>query len=953
MKKLIFIFLISVITFLDVSAEIVETMLHVGHPVKDYAMTYDEKYIFTRGEEEICVWDLNNLMLIKILPIKTPNIYAHPADSRLIYISLNKTDSSLPAQGAQYAIIDWTDGKTIGYVGRGSTPEVRASGDLEVARYYNDILSFAPLTLNSRSTGWLGGLNVNIGNVSPNFNDSLLVTSGIYPQIWDLKLARPVSKIDYLEYIDPSIEEKDKYEYVNRLPYKKGFLPSIIKYYEASFIDGKEDIILGGVRDTVTIWSPDMDRHYELKKKIAVGEGPSPILSFKGDTIIAATEKGIFQSIGYQPFTKLEKLNEISGTSSFNTISSAYGNGLFLAAANNGRNVKATLLESDFEGNPTGRVSDRNLDFIQDIKVSHGRDYAALTYNNRGIAEVDLSGDTLKIGEAKKTDWLRDEEITRVAILPDAIIAAATTSGALNFWRKGETESFAQNRHHHGEINSISLSSDSLKMYTSDRNGQLTVWDTRTLEPIMDIYHIWSIDGEAYVFLTPDNYYKASPNAYRYINFVKDGKPYSFEQFDYRNNRPDIIVSRLGGNQEDIELLEKAWEKRLKRAGISRESLSEDFHVPETVIENRKRLPNITEEEICNFDIRFSDDIYNLNDINVLINGVPVLSPSQRKVSDKETFISLPLELASGVNEIEFFCTNEKGASSLRERVNITYTPKKGEKPNVYIFAAGVSDYKDPDFNLQYAGKDASDFSNMLKKQISKQFGKINVMLLKDKEFNEMMFPKVREFLKQARRDDVVIMFYAGHGVLDSELDYYLGTSSMNFQDPKDGGVAYEDFVSLLDETGSVNRYCFIDACHSGELDKDDYMAVNTVSLPADEELIFRAAGNGISAKAEVEKVNAVLEDNFLDLRSGAGASILSSAGGQELAVEGKKWGNGLFTYCLLSGIINNEADTDHDGTITLKEWVSYTKEKVSELSEGAQTPNLRSNNYHNDLKIK
>lgn len=62
-------------------------------------------------------------------------------------------------------------------------------------------------------------------------------------------------------------------------------------------------------------------------------------------------------------------------------------------------------------------------------------------------------------------------------------------------------------------------------MFTADMNGQITVWDTKTQEPIVFVYQTTGDSGSEYIFLTPDHYYKATPGINRHINFVKDGSP--------------------------------------------------------------------------------------------------------------------------------------------------------------------------------------------------------------------------------------------------------------------------------------------------------------------------------------------------------------------------------------------------------------------------------------------
>lgn len=929
----------------------ITTMLHRGHPVDSYAISYDKRYIFTRGDAEICVWDLRNMMLVATLPVKSSRIVTHPADPHLLYVKLKDVGISYMPTEADYAIIDWTDGSTVGYVTSNQIPGVSATADLGVCTYNKDMLVLVPMTMNAKVAGYIGGMNADIGSARTNHNDSLLLTSGLLPQIWDLRHARLVSNIPYYRYLRPGA--KGTITELRDIPYARGQRPSTATFCEAYFMPGTNDIILGGVRDTVTVWRLDEGANATLAAEIPVGAGPSPSLSVSGDTIIAATKHGIFRSVGGARFRELEAFRLASGRDEFNTVSRPYGAGRFLVGSSDGRKGMASVIEGAFGSDTPLRVADKAYGWVQDIKLSPRADYAAVTYGNRGIARLDLTGDTLHYGPALETDWLDGEKITRCEVLPDGTVVGGTTLGALSFWKKGATRSFMQNRVHHASINSITLSNDSTRMFTADRAGQITIWDTATLKPVVYLYQVLGLDDPGYVLLTPDHYYKATPNAREFINFVKDGRPYAFEQFDLRNNRPDIVLSRLGGDPAEIDLLHRAWQKRLRRAGIKEESLSTDYHVPEATVTNRDRIPAVTSDSIVTVEATFSDAKYDLGEISVTLNGVPVLDPALRRVSGRRHSMTLPLELASGNNSIVVSCTNSRGAGSLRETINVTCTPRAPRQPDLYVVAVGVGGYADARYNLDYAAKDATDFAAMMQGAPARRFGAVHPLVLTDSGFSAGSLDSIRRFLSGARRDDVVIIFYAGHGVLDAGLDYYLATHGMDFANPAQGGIPYDDFVGVLDGTAPVNRYCFIDACHSGELDKEDYLAVNTVAMPEGEELVFRAAGSGVAAKEDVERVNALLGDMFLDLRWGVGATVLSSAGGAELAVEGAEWKNGLFTYCLKKGLENDSADADHNGTVTLKEWIDYTSRQVTELSGGRQSPTLRAHNYHNDLNIK
>ena len=90
----------------------------------------------------------------------------------------------------------------------------------------------------------------------------------------------------------------------------------------------------------------------------------------------------------------------------------------------------------------------------------------------------------------------------------------------------------------------------------------------------------------------------------------------------------------------------------------------------------------------------------------------------------------------------------------------------------------------------------------------------------------------------------------------------------------------------------------------------------------------------------------------FTDLRRGTGATVISSAGGKEYAMESDAWKNGLFTYCLIHGLKDSAADTNKDGKIVLSELQQYLREEVTNLSNGAQKPTSRIENLSMDFKI-
>jgi uncharacterized caspase-like protein len=90
----------------------------------------------------------------------------------------------------------------------------------------------------------------------------------------------------------------------------------------------------------------------------------------------------------------------------------------------------------------------------------------------------------------------------------------------------------------------------------------------------------------------------------------------------------------------------------------------------------------------------------------------------------------------------------------------------------------------------------------------------------------------------------------------------------------------------------------------------------------------------------------------FTDLRQHSGVTVISSAGGTEAAWEAEAWKNGLFTYCMLSGMKDLKADLNKNGKVTLNELQKFVSEEVNRLSDGEQTPTYRVENTILDYEL-
>ncbi len=480
-------------------------------------------------------------------------------------------------------------------------------------------------------------------------------------------------------------------------------------------------------------------------------------------------------------------------------------------------------------------------------------------------------------------------------------------------------------------------------------NSSITINDLNTGEEIL---HLVPLNEGDYFIKTRDNYYASSRNAMQMVSFKIDDKLYSFEQFDLKYNRPDIVLSRLGyADSAVIAAYHQACIKRLKKMNFTEEMLKEDFNLPEIEIKNFEYLPAATEEDTANIELNLNDNKYKLDRVNIFINDVPVYGTAGidlRKYSTQKYLLHVHLKLAYGVNKVQVSVLNQAGAESYRETFYVTCNKPSG-KPDLYLLSIGVSRYSDNRYDLTYADKDAEDIVKLFVS--GSGFGNIYKKTIMNEQATKENIISAQDFLMPAGINDEVIMFIAGHGVLDDKLDYYLAAYDMDFSNPSKTGIPYETVEGLLDGIAPLKKVLFIDACHSGEIDKDE-LAMADGSANNTANVLFRKVGADIKPRLGSNNTYDLVKTLFADLRKGTGTTIISSAGGMESAMESGEWKNGLFTYCLINGIRSGSADLNKDGKIMLSELQKFVQDQVTILSGGLQQPTSRMENREGDFNV-
>ncbi len=162
--------------------------------------------------------------------------------------------------------------------------------------------------------------------------------------------------------------------------------------------------------------------------------------------------------------------------------------------------------------------------------------------------------------------------------------------------------------------------------------------------------------------------------------------------------------------------------------------------------------------------------------------------------------------------------------------------------------------------------------------------------------------PAVADFFADKRPDDLLLLYFSGHGVLDPQGRLYLGLKNTRRERLSGSAIASTFIKDEMDNSRSKRQVLILDCCHSGAF--------------------ARGAKGAVGAQAIT---NATFE--------GHGRVVLTATDITQHAWEGDQvigeTENSLFTHFMIEGLKTGAADIDGDGRITPDELYEYVFGKI------------------------
>ncbi|MBF2025323.1 MAG: caspase family protein [Oscillatoriales cyanobacterium C42_A2020_001] len=215
----------------------------------------------------------------------------------------------------------------------------------------------------------------------------------------------------------------------------------------------------------------------------------------------------------------------------------------------------------------------------------------------------------------------------------------------------------------------------------------------------------------------------------------------------------------------------------------------------------------------------------------------------------------------------------------------------------------GVSEYE-PGLNpLPKAVKDVEAVQRVLKNADLGGFDDVKTLTNPDRVTMEA---EVENLFCDRAKDDLVLLFFSGHGVKDDSGKLYFATrntrKNRRGELVRSTAVPSNFVLEVMNNSRSKRQVVVLDCCFSGAFAED------------------------MTAK----------DDGSVDIQhqlGSEGRAVLTSSTSTQYSFEEKNTDLSIYTQYLVEGIETGAADFDNDGAISVDELHDYAKQKVQEAS--------------------
>jgi WD40 repeat protein/uncharacterized caspase-like protein len=663
---------------------------------------------------------------------------------------------------------------------------------------------------------------------------------------------------------------------------------------------------------TARLW--DVETGRELRRLESLS-GTVSSVTFSPDGRFALTGSGSYSARLWDLETGNELRRFVGYTSSVN--SAAFSpNGRFILMGSDILTGDKTARLWEVESGRELRRFESHLDTVSSVAFSPDGQFV-LTGSERRDSTARLweveSGRELRIFLGHK------DSVKSVAFSPDGqFVLTGSNDKTIRLWEVASGRELRRFEGHSGAVSSVAFSPDSRFILTGSADSATRLYEVSSS---VELCRLISFRDGTWAVVDSEGRYDASDGGIiEGLHWVVGNETIGLAQLKERYYEPGLLA------------------KIIKRQPLRQVSRFNDVKLfPQ--IAYQAPTPGSTQLKIT-----LTNRGGGIGKVRVLVNGKEVSADARgARPNPQAATAQLTVDLAGAAikygqpNTIEVIAWNSEGYLSSRGAELVWQPAGRAEAraPEVYAIVGGVSTYSADNLNLRYAAKDAEDFALAVQLGAKRLFGadKVHLTVLSTSGKAGTLAPTKENFKRafesaqQARPDDILVIYLAGHGVavrLSAENETYCYLTqearTTDLTDPavrEAGSLTSDEMVEWIKRIPALKQVMVLDTCAAG----------------------------AVRAKLTESRTLSGEQIRAIDrLKDRTGFHVLMGAAADKLSYETSQFSQGLLTYALLEGM--KGAALEREEFVDVSKLFQYAANRVPELARsvrlgGIQRPEI------------
>jgi hypothetical protein len=477
--------------------------------------------------------------------------------------------------------------------------------------------------------------------------------------------------------------------------------------------------------------------------------------------------------------------------------------------------------------------------------------------------------------------------------------------------------------------------------YTTAYETTIKVWNAATGK-LYGILYLFN-EGNDFVFVTPDGRFDGTEAGMKRLYYFKDRHKISLDVVYEKFYTPNLYQRLVNGekfapiniNINPSPLVKMSYEQK------TRNLIVEDEGNP--IYNNTTGVAEIT------INASALDD--KVQEIRLFHNG-KIVSLATRNLfvtddaagTDSKKFT---VNLLPGQNIFRAVALNSQRTESQPDEITVLY--KKGNEPlikqpikkvgqtpvdaidktaTLYLIVVGINQYENKKMSLNYALADAASFKDEVEKDSKSVIGTVKTYFVTDAAANKAGITNAFKQVQQnAKAQDVFIFYYAGHGVIGTEKEFYLVPTDVSDLDNVQTELEQKGIASKL-----LQQYA--------------------IDIQAQKQLFILDACQSAGAFEKLLSNDGDQQKSLAVVARSTGTHWMAASGAMQYANEFSSLGHGVFTYVLLQAL---KGEAANNKMITVNGLKNFLQEQVPLLMKkyngAAQYP--ASYGFGNDFPVE